>query len=171
MNMIRIEQGGRYPLPIQTVDGAAVNFLGDHNTLQIAMRNIQRSEANAIRKGTLRAGLIVDGPLILWVFEFVGDLIFDCPFDARLIPKSALRLPNITNDLQRLLVDIHLVETATNTVRAIRAVTLPPGITRDFLAAVQDQLADHRSMAPIVARYAAIDLLMLRNRARMQRCG
>lgn len=171
MNMIRIEQGGRYPLPIRTDEGAAANFLGDHNTLQIGMRNIQRSEANAIRKGTMKAGLIIDGPLILWVFEFKGDLIFDCPFDARLIPRAALRLPDITNDLQRMLVDIHLVETATNTVRAIRAVTLPPGITRDFLAAVQDQLADPRNKASILARYAAIDLRMLRNRAHMLRCG
>jgi hypothetical protein len=171
MNMIRIEQGERYPLPIQAADGAAANFLGDHNTLQIAMRGIQRSEANAIRKGTMKAGLIVDGPLILWVFEFPGDLIFDCPFDARLIPKEVLRLPDITNGLQRLLIDIHLVDTATNVLRGIRAVTLPPALTRDFLAAVQDQLADTRNMAPILARYAAIDISMLRNRARMQRCG
>jgi hypothetical protein len=171
MNMISIEQGGRYPLPIRTTEGAAANFLGDHHTLQIGMRNIQRSEANAIRKGTMKVGLIVDGPLILWVFEFKGDLIFDCPFDARLIPKEVLRLPDVSDGLQRMLIDIHLVDTATNTVRGIRAVTLPPGITRDFLAAVQDQLADARNIAPMVARYAAIDLLMLRNRALMQRCG
>ena len=171
MNLIRIEQEERYPLPIRTDEGAAANFLGDHNTLQIGMGGIQRSEANAIRKGTMKAGLIVDGPLILWVFEFAGDLIFDCPFDARLIPKEVLRLPDVTSDLQRLLVDIHLVDTATHTVRGIRAVTLPPGITRDFLAAVRNQLADPRNMASMAAKYAAIDLLMLRNRARMQRCG
>ena len=83
--------------------------------------------------------------------------------------EALLRLAEAEYDVA--LVDIHLVDTASNTVRGIRAVTLPHGITRDFLAAVQDQFADARSTAPILARYMAIDLLKLRNLAAMHRCG
>ena len=172
MNMMQIARGEKYPLPLGAMEGAAANLLTDGgNLLQIGMSNIQRSEAQAIRKGQMKAGFIKDGPLILWVFEFPGDLIFDCPFDARLVPHGSLVLPDITNVQQRLLIDIHLVDTATRIVKGIRVITLPGKLTLDFLIAVQDQLADTRNFQPYLAKYNAMDILRLPKLAAVQKTG
>lgn len=172
MNMIKLERGGQYPIRIGAMEGAKADFLTkDRNLLLIGMPGIQRSEAQAIRNGWMKAGFIKDGPLILWVFEFPGDLIFDCPFDTRIIPKDRLSLPDITNNQQRLLVDIHLVDSATNVLKGIRGITLPSKLSLDFLSAAQDQLADTRPMAPALARYNAMDILRLPKLAAVQVCG
>ncbi|HEV7245974.1 MAG TPA: hypothetical protein VGN93_03165 [Shinella sp.] len=172
MNMIKVERGGAYPLRVGNMDGAAADLLtSDGNVLLIGMPGIQRSEAQAIRKGKIKAGFIKDGPLILWVFEFPGNLVFDCPFDARLIPRDRLHLPDAVDDRQRLYIEIHLVDSITNVVRGLRGVTLPPKLSLDFLAAVQDQLADARAVNPTLARYHAIDILRLPRLAAVQVCG
>ncbi|TAY24461.1 hypothetical protein ELH92_25905 [Rhizobium ruizarguesonis] len=172
MNMVMIERGKKYPLPLGVVEGAMANFLMDGgNSLLIGMPDIQRSEAQVIMKGPMKAGFIKDGPLILWVFEFAGNLIFDCPFDARIIPKDRLTLPDVANDQQRLLIDIHLVDTASKLVNGIKVITLSPKLSLDFLLAAQDQIADTRGMAPFLTKYTAIDILRLPKLAAVQLCG
>lgn len=172
MNFIRIEHGERYPLALNNMEGAKAEFLtAEGNLLLIGMPDLQRSEAQAIRTGKMKAGFIKDGPLILWVFEFPGDLVFDCPFDIRLLSDDRRHLPNITNPEERLLIDIHLVDTATDVVRGLRRVTLPPKLSVEFLNAVQDQLTDTRSIAPPLARYHAMDILRLPKLAAVQVCG
>ncbi|MDP9590499.1 UNVERIFIED_ORG: hypothetical protein J2W19_003058 [Shinella zoogloeoides] len=172
MDMVKLERGGQYPMRLGNLEGAKADFLTTGgNLLLIGMPGIQRSEAQAIRNGWMKAGFIKDGPLILWVFEFPGDLIFDCPFDTRIIPKGRLSLPDITNNQQRLLVDIHLVDSATNVLKCIRGITLPSKLSLDFLSAAQDQLADTRPMAPALARYNAMDILRMPKLAAVQVCG
>lgn len=172
MQMTKIERGATYPIRLGRMEGARADFLtNDGNLLLIGMPGVQRSEAQAIRKGRMKAGFIKDGPLLLWVFEFPGDLIFDCPFDIRLIPKDRLWLPDMTNEQQRLLIDIHLVDSASNVVKGLRGVTLSPKLSMDFLAAAQDQIADARNMAPFLAKYNAMDILRLPKLAAVQSCG
>lgn len=171
MNMIALSRGTAYPFPIRAVDGAAANFLTDTgNLLQIGMPNVARSEARAIRNEPMKAGFIVDGSLILWVFQF-GTLIFDAPFDARIVPTHARWLPDIENDHQRLAIDVHLVDTATNILRGLRHVTLSPALTRRFLIAVQDQLADPRSITLYLTRSNAVPITRLPALAQVERCG
>lgn len=172
MNMVKLERGGQYPIRLGNSEGAKADFLTtDGNLLLIGLPGIQRSEAQAIRNGQMRAGFIKDGPLILWVFEFPGDLIFDCPFDTRIVPEGRLSLPDITNNQQRLLVNIHLVDSATNVLKGIRGITLPSKLSLDFLSAAQDQLADTRPMTPALARYNAMDILRMPKLAAVQVCG
>lgn len=156
---------------INNTEGTAANFLTiGGNYLQIAMSDPARSEVMSIRRDTMKAGFIHDGPLILWVFTF-GSIFLECPFDARIIPSDSLHLPDITNDAQRLGVDIHLVDTATMMLRAIRYVTLSPELTRRFLAAVDDQLGDTREIGPILAKYKRQPITALPHLAQVQRCG
>lgn len=172
MNMNKIERGGSYPIRLRNMEGAKADFLTTGgNLLLIGMPGIQRSEAQAIRNGKMKAGFIKDGPLLLWVFEFPGNLIFDCPFDIRIIPKDRLHLPDVINGEQRLYIDIHLVDSATNLVKGLRGITLPPKLSLDFLSAAHDQLADNRSMTPALARYNAMDILRLPKLADVQVCG
>jgi hypothetical protein len=171
MNMIALSRGATYPLPIRAAEGASANFLTDSgNLLQIGMPNIKRSEARSIRNDPMKAGILVDGSLILWVFQF-GTLIFDAPFDARIISPEVRWLPDIENEQQRLAIEVHLVDTATNIVRGLRHVTLSPALTRRFLIGVQEQLADARSIAPYVTRWNAMPITRLPALAQVERCG
>ncbi|MGR9058982.1 hypothetical protein ACU8NH_24290 [Rhizobium leguminosarum] len=163
--------GGQYPYPIR-FEGAMAHFLfRGGNVLQIGMPNISKAEAIQIKKGALKAGFIKDGPLILLAFQFGEDFFAGCPFDARLIPRSALDLPNITNDDQRLAVDIHLVDLATNTIRGLRRVTLPPSLTVEFLAAAQDQLADQRNGGDFGFKYQSMSPKSLARSTKLHACG
>lgn len=171
MSFIKLSRGEQYPLPVRAYEGAAANFLtSSGNVLQIAMPNLIRTEARSIRNDPMKAGIIVEGPLILWVFQF-GTIIFDCPFDARIIPASARWLPDIENDQQRLNIEVHLVDTASNILRGIRSVTLSPALTRRFLMAVQDQLCDQRDITPYLARSNSIPITRLPVMAQVERCG
>ncbi|MBY3387609.1 hypothetical protein [Rhizobium laguerreae] len=163
--------GGQYPYPIR-FEGAMAHFLiRGGNMLQIGMPDISKAEAMQIRKGKLKAGFIKDGPSILLIFQFGEDFIVHCPFDVRLIPKTALDLPDITNDRQRLAVDIHLVDLATNAIRGLRRVTLPPALTVEFLAAAQDQLADQRKADEFERKYWSMPLKSLARSTKLYACG
>lgn len=171
-HFMTLSRGGQYPYPVASREGTSAQFLMDgHDFLQVCMPDITRTEATQIRKGRLKAGLIQDGPLILWLFEFGGELIFECPFDARLIAHQRLRLPDVTNDRQRFCFDIHLVDTATNTIRGLRAMTLPTGLTLRFFTAVQDQLADRRAQDAYLRKYQQMSLPSLVQLAKLEVCG
>lgn len=171
-HFMALSRGGKYPYPVATREGASAQFLmDDHDFLQVCMPDITRTEGTQIRKGTLKAGLIQDGPLILWLFQFGDELIFECPFDARLVPPQRLRLPDVTNDRQRFCFDIHLVDMATNTIRGLRAITLSTGLTVKFFAAVQDQLVDRRGQDAFVRKYQQMPLPSLAQLAKLETCG
>lgn len=169
--MIILSRNATYPFPVRALEGASAQFLAKSgNILQIAMPNIQRSEERLVRKGPMKAGFIHDGPLLVWVFTF-GDLIFDCPFDARLIPPAELNLPSVENDRQRLGIEVNLIDTATSRIRGLRYSTLTPQLTRAFLSAVQDQLADPRDLSPYLAKHHRIPILALPKLCRLELCG
>ena len=169
---IALSRGGHYPYPVATCEGASAQFLmAGHDFLQVCMPDISRTEAIQIRKGRLKAGLIHDGPLILWLFQFGDDLTFECPFDARLIAPGGLSLPNVTNERQRFCFDIHVVDTATNTIRGLRTITLSTGLTLKFFAAVQDQLAENRPQDAYLRKYQHMSLPSLAQLAKLEVCG
>ena len=169
---LSLEVGKNYSLSVSAIEGASANFLSKSgNFLQICLPDLQKSEVRSIRKNTLQAGLIKDGPLILWLFKFDEELTFDCPFDVRLISKSDLALHNIDNQNQRLSIDIHLVDTQTMILKALRAVTLSPELTRAFLLEVQEQLIDTRSTEPSLNKYMQYDLAQLSNCMKLYKCG
>lgn len=172
MNMIAIRRSGEYPVRLGYMEGAVTDFLtAAGNRLVIGMPRIGRSEAQAVRKGRMKAGLIKDGPMILWVFEFPGKLIFGCPFDARLISKERRHLQNVTNEEQCPYIEVHIVESETNIVVVLRAITFPANLSRDFISAVRNQLVNERDTAPIIAKYNTIDILRLPKLAALQACG
>lgn len=149
--ILSLRVGEKYSLPVSAIEGASANFLSKSgNILQICLPDLQKSEVHSIRKNTLKAGFIKDGSLILWLFKFDEHLTFDCPFDVRLISKGDLALHDINSQNQRLLIDIHLIDTQTMIVKALRAVTLPPELTRNFLAEAQEQLIDTRPTEPFL---------------------
>lgn len=168
--------GSPYPLPLSSPEGGGAQFLGQGgNVLQIALPGIMPSEEKTIRKGEMRMGLIVDQPMLLFVVEFQfkkePPIITDCPFDARLLPKDELQLHDILTAEQRLMFEVHLIDSASGMLKGLRGITMSPGLTRDFLAAVQDQLAHTGDFSAPLAKYMALPLTELPKKTQMYPCG
>ena len=135
--------GSQYPFPLRG-EGATANFLTQSgNTLQICIPNLTKEELFSLKKGKIKAGFLYKNGNMLWLFTFYDKkgqvLTLDSPFNIRLIPKDLLALHDITNNKQRLVVDIHVIDES-NTLRALRSATMPPSLTVDFMGAVQEQM-------------------------------
>jgi hypothetical protein len=65
---------------------------------------------------------------------------FDSPFDARIIPD--INLHHVTTNESRLVINVVVVvvDSATNIIKALLTMTMPPDLTLAFLSSVQDQL-------------------------------
>ena len=170
--MLTFGVGEFYPLPISIQEGAAAQFLiNGGSMLQICLPDPMPDEIKQIKGGTIKAGLIVDQPLILWVFKF-GDIIFECPFDVRLIKKEDLNLPDITNKQQRLAISMHLIDPNTHLTHVLKYFTLSPEISVKFLSAVQDQLVHQDSnIMNAYKKYLNQPLQDLVKIADMDNCG
>ncbi len=143
--MITLELNKPYPLPTATQAGASAQFLlKEGNLLQVVLPDMDTREQTALRRGKIKAGFLYDQGCLLWLFRFYDKhnkqvITLDCPFDASIIPKEKLALHNITQESERLSIEIHGVDEKPNT-RALRYVTMSHELTLSFLSAVQDQL-------------------------------
>lgn len=170
MSFISLSVGSRYPLPLKS-EGAAAQFLGGNNILQIAMSNISKKELRTLKK-TPEVGLIVDDSLILFVFKFSEDLIFDCPFDARLLrEKGTLEIPVLESAQSRLSIEFHVIDTETMNVAVLRLITFSPYFTNLFLDAVNNQLANKNPIEPIYNKYLNRNLQSLAEELKMYKMG
>lgn len=141
MNDLQILNLGKpYPFPIK--EGATANFLTKSgNVLQIGLSGITKEEVYALKKNPVKIGIIVDQPLILFLFDFGDGCQYDCPFDVRLYSGHQLAFPDVSTEEQRLFIELHVVELSTNLIKVLRAFTLPHELTVKFLSAAKDQLA------------------------------
>lgn len=172
MEYTLLQRGKPYPSQIPLKQRATAEFLKTGgSTLLITMPGILDAEEKEIRKNPVKAGIIVDGPLILWVFKFGKQTIFDAPFDARKYKREELVLHDIENADQRLGINLTLVDSHTRIVKGLRHFTLSPGITLDFFSAVQQQLSDHRRTEPYLTRYLHMPLNQMLKMAKLQPCG
>lgn len=133
-----------YPFKLPSSEGAISDFLRQgSNRLLITMFDISKEEEKILRKGEMRCGFLKKGGAILFLWQFKDKkgkpfLTLDSPFDARLI--NDIELYDIDNKEVRVSVDVHIVDISTNLVRGLRSITMPPGLTLEFLSAVQDQI-------------------------------
>jgi len=142
--MINLSVGQPYPLPTPPPphEGASANFLSKSgNILQININNLSKEEIFALKKGKIKAGFLSKNGEIMWLFTFFDKkgavFTLDAPFDVRLITADLLALHSITNQLQRLVIDIHVIDRGI--LRVLRSVTMTNELTINFLAAAQDQ--------------------------------
>ncbi|OYQ37495.1 hypothetical protein CHU95_01120 [Niveispirillum lacus] len=162
--------GHPYPKTLPGTFGAVAEFLSRPlNVLAVALPGVTFAEELMVRGAPVMAGYIKDGPHIHWVFK-IGDMLFDSPFDARLINREDLMIHDLTPET-RLLVHIHLVDSNSQKLRAMRAVTLSPSLTKRFLCDAMDQLADVREVERYYAKCKAIPLRKLPRLAKVEPCG
>lgn len=144
--MTIFSRGQPYPLEYPKQDSAVADFLrAGGNRLLIVLSGMTEMKEQSFRFNTVRAGFLYKDGALLWLFRFYDNnghplFTFDAQFDARLIPADDCQLHSIDNAEQRLLIDLHAVDDK-GILRAIRAITMSPGMTLAFLSAVQEQLA------------------------------
>lgn len=133
---ITLGVGNSYPLETPCHEGAAAQFFVKSGSfLQVMMPSIMNSELSALKNGKIRSGFITQGKTIFILFE-IGDLLFECPFNPNIIPEDIISIPELTNKNQRLLVDMHVIDTDTNKLCALRSFTLVPALTAKLITHV-----------------------------------
>lgn len=170
-----LELGKPYPLPLPSVantGGAMAQFLtSSGNILQVLLPDATKEEIDLVSDGPVKAGLIIDGLLIYWVFQFGEHLVFDSPFDARLIPDEAFCTFDAHEKDVRLTMSIHLVDTQTNLIKGLRVMTLPAPLCQKFIVASKLQREREGNMQAILSKYLQYPLMSLLNKTTMYPCG
>ncbi|QDE31991.1 hypothetical protein [Shewanella polaris] len=136
--------GEKYHLQLPVQDGACAEFLRASNRLIIMMKGIDKLEALALRRCNISCGILAKNGAILLLWQFHDNkgrpvLTLDSPFDARIIKD--IQLHNIENNKQRLLINVHIVDSTTKEIKVLRAVTMSPELTIEFLSKVQEQIS------------------------------
>jgi hypothetical protein len=172
-----LRRGEPYPLPVALEFGAAAQFLMDSGSiLQICIPDMTPADEECLRSGCVTAGLLVEGSALLLVFQFHAPdgrpvLLFDCPYDARLVAPEARRLPSTPSATEsHLLIQVHAVD-GQGLLRALRGITLSPELTRRFLSAVMDQLSALASGKATHGRWRTVPAGELARQAGMRVCG
>ena len=97
-------------------------------------------EVAAFKRGTPHFGILVDGPVIFFLFQFGQEPVSDAPYSCHLTRSSERGISECPNG-HRLAVRVLLVDATTGILRAIRLVTLAPETSQELIAAMHQQAA------------------------------
>lgn len=141
--MQALEVGRRYPLvgPFPR-EGAEFNYTAAGLRLRAFVPGATGPEVRAVRRGEARFALAVEGPAIFLLARFGEELAWgDAPFNVHLVNpawrRTTLASPD-TGELRNAL-EIHLVDSRSLVLKAIRMVGLPAPFTEAFEKALRGQ--------------------------------
>lgn len=173
-----LARGQEYPFPYDAgAAGAAIQLLSSGNILQVFLPGTSDAEESVVRFGKMEMGLIVDQPLLLLVvrFECFGmpypPLVLETTFDSRIVPDELFPFEHSDEAGTRLLLTVHLVDSASGVLKGLRAITTPPGLTQRLVEATREQLEHTGSMAPRLERYHGLPVDQLPEETTMELCG
>jgi hypothetical protein len=168
-----VSLGDKFPQAIPTAEGGVTEFFrNDANSFFAFLPDMTPTEVKVLRRGKLRAGLIVDLPLIMWVFSF-GDkmqLQFTPNYDSRIVSEDEFTPMTFTGS-ERIAMMVTGVDSASGIIKALRMVTLPPVLCKQFASAVHAQRSMAGSMAFNQKPYDALPIEELIKRIPMYPCG
>ncbi|GIB31843.1 hypothetical protein VCSRO91_2841 [Vibrio cholerae] len=129
--------GKKYPYTLPVTNGAIAELLkSDLNRLFIAIPNIDKIERQTLSYGRVSAKLHFCPQTygLMIIFSFTGEaiLVFDCPFNAAIIPNVQMDNGDI---------EIIAVDSLTKEIVTIRYASMKD-ITLDLQKIVQYQLSD-----------------------------
>jgi hypothetical protein len=130
---------GKSALPTAT----NYNFRGGQHELLLILDALSDRETEAVRTGPCDFALLIFRGVLFLLYRF-GDTIpwSDCPYSIWLVKPEERIAPQKEGPDTRALLTIVLVDADTNTVRAIRAVTLSPDFTATLHTAIRSQLSE-----------------------------
>lgn len=113
------------------------------SVLTVAAPNLSKDEIKDYSNGQPRFRVVTADKAILTLWSFGQQPWVDAPFDAAVSWRAArLEWPATVSETGQLLVQLLLIDSATGIVCAIRAFTISPASTLEFLLAVQVQVDD-----------------------------
>lgn len=152
-------------------NGGVYDFIDNHlHLLRVYLADIKAEELVEF-SGSVEFGLFEEKGVIFLLFRFEGGHWADAPFCWHLrysISKSKESIASLgdamqraKNDSQRLLLDIHVIDTATNIFKVMRSVTFSPEFSEKLSALIINQINGDFSGSRQYARtiteiYAAI---------------
>lgn len=139
-----LEIGRRYPLegPFPR-EGAEFNYTAAGLRLRVFIPGATGPEVRAVRKGEARFALAVEEPAIFLLARFGDELAWgDAPFNVHLVSEEWRRttLASPGTDELRNALEIHLVDSRSLVLKAIRVVGLPAPFTEAFEEALRHQV-------------------------------
>jgi len=141
---VLVSVGAKHPVFEYKQDGATAEFMnGSENILLIQLSNPRDFEIQSMKSGDIRLGFLYKDGAMLFVAKFYGEngkhTQFDAPFDARIIGNLDIDSYVLDAEESRILINIHVIDNNSNVV-VLRAVTMPPKLTKEFLASTRKQL-------------------------------
>ena len=135
MNQLAVGQPfipGRTRFP----EGAVFNFERGGVTLTLFVRRPTPKERRDVQGGTLRIGLLTLPPTLLVPFRFGSMPWSEATYSPHLVPPERRPALDLAPD-HRLLAQIALVDADTGLVEGLRAVALPPEMSRRLVEETQ----------------------------------
>ena len=143
------------------------NYSQGGHLLTVAMPNMTEREEQELRSGTAQFALTVKNGIIFLLSKFGEMPWMDAPFQWWLNPPASRMMPPSLSPSDRILMSITAVDSVTNCIRVLRAVTPSQEFSRALIEAVRRQArsswegaAKHdRQIAKIYRRLTTRDLL------------
>lgn len=166
---IQLSINAPYPLRTPVYEGSAAQFFTKQGfTLQVMLPSPISSEIKNLRDGKIRAGFIRQESQILILFK-IGDMILECPFMPQIIPNEEYATPELTES-SRLFIEMHVIDTSSKTLKAIRGFTLNPKLTKELTLCVNDiRKSNFISLSPDLLYREPLNKLI--KKTEMHLCG
>ncbi len=122
--------------------------------------NITRNRGKGIfKKGKAKIGFYQGKYISSFVWQ-IGKEQFETPFDINKIPLEELVIPYIQDD-EFLLIRFLVIDSATNTLMALRGFTLSLGQTKRFMKKIEQQFIGEEYVDPISAQFYTLEHLSI----------
>lgn len=141
------------------VQGVQYNFDQAGHILQLFFERPTMKEVGAIQKEKIELALYVtdDSQIISLAFCAPGIPWSDAPYYWHLVPAERRAMPQELVGEQRPMLEIHLVDTATGLLRAMRRVSMSPAFGAKLHASIKAQA---QAPVDIAGYHARLDGLM-----------
>jgi hypothetical protein len=157
--MHKLEVGKPYHPNVSTwPEGGEYNFRAGQHELLLRFGNLKPEEIRDVAEAVCEFALTVEQGIIFLLYRFGRAIDWsDAPYAWRLVPENQRQLPAPEATGQtRALLNVILIEATTGIVRAIRAVTFSPEMTRALHQAIREQAAQAWNVEAFDADLAAI---------------
>lgn len=141
--MIKVERGRKYPGDfVEGIQFAA--FMPGGSLLRVAMPDITKTEEKQYRYGAVKFRFEVNSSDIVTHWQFGTEPVSSAHFDAKIAQKANQLVLDDVDMQSRLLISLHLIDSASGICRGLRSFTISTKATADLTAAIMDQLSSVR---------------------------
>jgi len=134
--------GGQSQFAPGTIPKGGTHFQIDRQKTELAvfMEKPTDEEIYDYRKGHPEFDLYLDGLILFFLAKLGNQPRSDAPFNTRRLPRNLRGIPYGYEPGKRLLLDVKLICSATNTIKALRVTTLSPALSEALTKAVVKQM-------------------------------